>query len=88
MLDPSAIATLERQRASRYGLMTRPPTEAAVQGPVLWRAVVDYHSALALERRLRPCARKLEQEPFLFFGFGLASPKQGLLGVLPELIGF
>jgi hypothetical protein len=62
--------------------------EAALRGPVLWRTVADHHGAPALERRLRPCARKFEQGPFLFFGLGLASPKQGLLGVFPELIGF
>jgi hypothetical protein len=29
-------------------------TEATLQGPVLWRTVVDDHSALALHRRLHP----------------------------------
>ena len=31
--------------------LTRPPTEAALQGPVPWRTVVDDHGALALYRR-------------------------------------
>jgi hypothetical protein len=73
--------------------VTRPPLRGAffeplLQRPVLWRTVVLHHSAPTLERRLRPCARKLEQGAFLFFGFGLASPKQSLLGVLLELVGF
>jgi hypothetical protein len=62
--------------------------ESVLQRPVLWRAVADNYGNVALERRLRPRARELEQRSFLFFGLGLAGPKQGLLGVLPELIGF
>ena len=54
---------------------------------VLWRVIVDDHSAIALHRSLRPCARKLDQGLFVFFGFGLIGPTHGFLGILPELIG-
>jgi hypothetical protein len=59
---------------------------AALHGS--WRTVVAAENALALQRRLRPDARKIGQCPFLFFGCGLADPTQGLFGVLPELLGF
>jgi hypothetical protein len=44
-------------------------------------------NAVGRERRLRPCKHQLKQEPLLFLGFGLSGPKQGLIGILPELIG-
>jgi hypothetical protein len=37
---------------------------------------------------LHPRARKVDQCFFLFLGFGLGGPKQGLVGILPELISF
>jgi hypothetical protein len=55
--------------------------QAALHGPV-----VDGHGPLALGRRLRPSARKLDQDLFLVFGFGLADPTHRFLGILPELI--
>ena len=43
--------------------------------PVLCLRVVDDHGgAVARDRRLRPYARKLKQEPFLFRSFGLSDP--------------
>ena len=45
-------------------------------------------NAVARERRLGPCERQLKQEPLFFLGLGLGGPKQGLFGILPELIGF
>jgi hypothetical protein len=42
---------------------------------------------LAYDCRLSPGAYQLQQELLLFFGFGLGGPKQGLFGILPELIG-
>jgi hypothetical protein len=54
---------------------------------MLCRPGIDDHGALSLDRRLCPCARKLKQGPFLSFGFGVARPKQSLVGVSPELIG-
>jgi hypothetical protein len=66
------------------GLM-RPPTEAALQSPGFWRTVVDAENVLALQRSLRPCARKLDQGLSLFFGFGLAGPTHRFLGISPEL---
>ncbi len=54
---------------------------AALHGPV-----VDGYGSLALGRRLRPSARKLDQDLFLVFGFGLADPTLRFLGILPELI--
>ena len=50
--------------------------------PALWRTVVDDHSALALRRSLRPCARSIRA--CLFFRFGLVGPTQGLLGILSQ----
>jgi hypothetical protein len=44
-------------------------------------------NAVARDRRFRPCAHQLKHEPLLFFGFGLGDPTQGLIGILPELIG-
>ena len=44
---------------------------------MLWRVIVDDHSAIALHRSLRPCARKLDQGLFVFFGFGLIGPTHG-----------
>jgi hypothetical protein len=58
-----------------------PPTEAALHGPV-----VDGYGSLTLGRRLRPSARKLDQDLFLVFGFGLEDPTLRFLGILPELI--
>jgi hypothetical protein len=48
---------------------------------------LSFTEALTVHRRLHPCARKLGQNLFLIFGFGLASPAHGLLGILAELIG-
>ena len=52
-----------------------------LQGPI-----VDRDGSLALGRRLRPSERKLDQDLFLVFGFGLVDPTHRFLGILPELI--
>jgi hypothetical protein len=60
---------------------------ASAGGGPMWPAI-DGHGSIALGRRLRPCARKIEQGSFLFFGFGFGGPTEGLFGVVTELIGF
>ena len=77
----NAGARIIRVRRLELGHYPRAPTEAALPGPV-----VDGDGSLALGRRLRPSARKLDQDLFLFFGFGLADPTHRFLGILPELI--
>src|SRR6266481_4586260 len=77
----NAGARVIRVRRSELGHYPRAPTEAALHGPV-----VDGDGSLALGRRLRPSARKLDQDLFLVFGFGLADPTLRFLGILPELI--
>ena len=47
----------------------RPATEAALRGSGFWRTAADDYNAVARERRFRPCARRLKQEPLLFLGF-------------------
>jgi len=42
---------------------------------------------VAHDRCLGPCEYQPEQELLLYFGLGLRDPKQGLFGILPELIG-
>jgi hypothetical protein len=55
--------------------------------PVLWRTVVEYHSALARGfRRSRPSPHKLNQGQLLFFVIGLSGLPQGFLGILPEQV--
>jgi hypothetical protein len=54
--------------------------------PGFWRTVVDAENVLAVQRSLRPCARKLDIGLPLFFGFGLESPTYRFVGILPELI--
>jgi hypothetical protein len=66
----------------------RPATEAALRGSGFWRTAAKDPNAVARDRCFGPCAHKLEQELLLLFGLGLGNPKQGLVGILPELIGF
>jgi hypothetical protein len=56
-------------------------------GALAGRTAAEDPNAVGSERRLRPCEHQLKQEPLLFLGFGLSDPKQGLIGILPELIG-
>ena len=64
----------------------RPSTEPALRSPGLQRTTVVDESALALQRRLHPRARKIDQCFFLFFIFGLVRPTESFFSVLPELV--
>src|ERR1700730_16381887 len=82
---PRLVLTAAATRA-RYGSRNASPlscTDGCACGCFLRRLTKH---ALALFRRLRPCARKLDQNPFLLFGSCLASPVHRLLGILPKLI--
>jgi hypothetical protein len=57
-----------------------------LRDPGFWLTATDDSNAVGRERRLRPCEHQLKQDPLLFLGFGLGDPKQGLFGILPELI--
>ena len=62
------------------------PGGGALRGSGFCRTAADDHNAVARERRLGPCEHQLKQEPLFFLGLGLGGPKQGLFGILPELI--
>jgi hypothetical protein len=59
----------------------------ALLGGDYWRTAVNTQNALTVHCRLHPCARKLDQNLFRIFGFGLASPTHRLIGLLAEPIG-
>ena len=65
------------------------PLRASRQTDVLTRFLNcrSGNHPLAYDCRLSPGAYQLQQELLLFFGCGLGGPKQGLFGILPELIG-
>jgi hypothetical protein len=56
-------------------------------GALAGRTAAEDPNAVGSERRLGPCEHQLKQEPLLFLGLGFGNPKQGLIGILPELVG-
>lgn len=64
--------------------LARSWTQAAVQSEILSSAF-DIATLYKAPRRI--FAHQLKQETLLLLGFGLRGPKQGLFGILPELVG-
>jgi hypothetical protein len=60
---------------------------ARLRRPNFLRTADADNNALAHDRCLDPCPHQPKQELLLFLGLGLRDSKQGLFGILPELIG-